>query len=234
MSTAVLSPAGRRRWWWLLWGLLALAALAITAIAVPPYLMNESPVPDIDRITPGYYTSLVMHAVPSGIALATGPWQFVPQFRTRWPRTHRIVGRVYLIAVVVGALVAAYSSAVTKSGFALQVVFFVLIAAWLYTAYKAYSTIRRGEVQLHRIWMIRSYTLTFAAVTLRLYQTLLLTVMDQWQLEYLEVYTVAAWLALLGNIMISEYFIVQRLVTPLARRRPRQEPAPEAQEAITG
>lgn len=164
--------------------------------------------------------------MPGGIALITGPWQFVPRLRTRFPRFHRVLGRVYLISVVAAALVAVYSAAVTKSGFPLQVVFFVLIVAWLFTAWKAYSTIRRREIQLHRIWMIRNYTLTFATVTLRLYQLPLLALMNVWPaLQYRDVYTVSAWLSLLGNVLIAEYFIIQRTLAPLARRRKVREEA---------
>lgn len=229
MSTAVVSRTAGKRWWWFRWGLLAVLALATAGFFVPPYLVGGTTVPDLDRITPGYYTSLVIHAVPAGLALITGPWQFVPALRTRYPRFHRINGRIYLISVIVAALAAVYSSAVTKSGFALQVAFFVLIVAWLYTAAKAYRTIRRGEVQLHRIWMIRNYALTFAAVTLRLYQLPLIALMNSvtW-LEYREVYTVSAWLSLLGNVLVAEYFIVQRFLAPLAKRDPlvRKEQVP--------
>ncbi|ANZ40341.1 hypothetical protein BBK82_34245 [Lentzea guizhouensis] len=223
MSTAVMSRTVSRRWWWFLWGLVAVLALVTAALFVPPYLVGGTTVPNLDRITPGYYTSLVIHAVPAGVALVTGPWQFVPKLRTRYPRLHRVTGRVYLVSVIVASIAAVYSSAVTKSGFALQVAFFVLIVAWLYTAAKAYLTIRRREVQLHRIWMIRNYTLTFAAVTLRLYQLPLLALMDSvdW-LEYKEVYTVSAWLSLLGNVLVAEYFIVHRF---LAQGR-RQGPVP--------
>ncbi|GHH40483.1 DUF2306 domain-containing protein [Lentzea cavernae] len=219
MSTAVVSRTTGRRWWWFGWGLVALAALATAAVFVPPYLVGGTTVPGLDRITPGYYTSLVIHAVPAGIALVTGPWQFVPKLRTRYPRLHRVTGRVYLVAVVVASLAAVYSSAVTKSGFALQVAFFVLIVAWLYTAAKAYTSIRRREVQMHRIWMIRNYTLTFAAVTLRLYQLPLLALMNSvtW-LEYREVYTSSAWLSLVGNVLIAEYFIVHRFLKSPARQ----------------
>ncbi|MFD9700183.1 DUF2306 domain-containing protein [Lentzea sp. NPDC059081] len=220
MSTAVASRTSGRRWWWFGWGLVAVPALVTAGVFVPPYLVGGTTVPGLDRITPGYYTSLVIHAVPAGIALITGPWQFVPKLRTRFPVLHRVTGRVYLVAVVAASLAAVYSAAVTKSGFALQVAFFVLIVAWLFTAAKAYRTIRRGEVQLHRIWMIRNYALTFAAVTLRLYQLPLIALMNSvtW-LEYREVYTVSAWLSLLGNVLVAEYFIVQRFLAPLARRR---------------
>jgi hypothetical protein len=224
MSTAIMSTAVRRRWWWLLWGLLTVGALGTTAYFVPPYLVGSTTIPYLDRITPGYYTSLVLHAVPAGIALVTGPWQFVPRFRARYPRAHRVNGRVYLVSVVVAALVALYSSAVTKSGFALQVVFFVLIAAWLHTAAKAYTAIRRREVQVHRVWMVRNYTLTFAAVMLRVYQLPLLAVMEPWGLEYREVYTVSAWLSLLGNVLVAEYFIIPRITARAAANRERPVP----------
>lgn len=219
--------SARRRWWWFLWGLLTVLALAVTGYFVPPYLMGGTTVPGLDRETYGYYTSLVIHAVPAGTALALGPWQFVPRLRARFPRAHRITGRIYLISVIIAALAATYSSVVTKSGFALQVAFFALIAAWLYSAAMAYRTIRRGEVQLHRVWMIRNYALTFAAVTLRLYQLVLLAVWEPlmpW-VEYSEIYTASAWLSLAGNIAVAEYFIIQRMLAPLARRAGRSPAA---------
>ncbi|SEQ94183.1 Predicted membrane protein [Lentzea xinjiangensis] len=146
-----------------------------------------------------------------------------------------MTGQVYLISVVVAALAAVYSSAVTKSGLALQVAFFVLIVAWLYTAAKGYRAIRRGEVRLHRVWMIRNYALTFAAVTLRLYQLPLLALVDSdtW-LEYREVYTVSAWLSLLGNVLVAEYFIVQRVFAPPAHReKTRREKSRREQTPVS-
>ncbi|WP_432974153.1 DUF2306 domain-containing protein [Dactylosporangium sp. CA-233914] len=216
-----MSRAVRRRWWWFLWGLLTVLAFGIAGYFVPPYLVGGTTIPNLDRITPGYYTSLVIHGVPAGIALITGPWQFVHRLRTRFPRLHRVLGRVYLISVVAASVPAAYAAAVTKSGFPLQVAFFALIVAWLYTAAKAYRAIRRREIQLHRVWMIRNYTLTFAAVTLRLYQLPLLALMHSvsW-LPYKDVYTVSAWMSLLGNVLIAEWFIIQRTLAPLARREP--------------
>ncbi|MDR7278348.1 DUF2306 domain-containing protein [Catenuloplanes atrovinosus] len=225
----------RRRWWWVLWGLLTVSALGITAVFVPPYLVGGTTVPGLNRAIPGYYVSLVIHAVPAGLALAIGPFQFVTRLRLRWPRAHRIAGRVYLISVVIAAAAAAYSSAVTESGFSLQVAFYLLIAAWLYTGAMAYRTIRRGEVRLHRIWMIRNYALTFAAVTLRLYQLAGLQLMEVWPaLEYQQVYIASAWASLFGNAVIAEYFIIQRTLAPLARRRGRSEHAGQQREELVG
>ncbi|AHH95249.1 DUF2306 domain-containing protein [Kutzneria albida] len=223
MSTVVMSRATRRRWWWFLWGLLAVLAIGIAAYFVTPYLTGSSTVP-IDRSIPGYYVSLVIHAAPAGLALIIGPWQFVPRLRARFPRLHRVLGRVYLVSVVAAALAASYSAAVTPSGFPLQVAFYMLVVAWLYSAAQAYRTIRRREVQLHRIWMIRNYTLTFAAVTLRLYLLLGVQLMNVIpSLEYRDVYTSSAWASLLGNVLVAEYFIIQRMLAPLARGKRRSD-----------
>jgi uncharacterized membrane protein len=202
-----------------LWGLLAVLAIGVAAYFVPPYLTGSSAVP-IDKAIVGYYASLVVHALPAGLTLIIGPWQFVPRLRARFPRLHRVMGRVYLISVVAASMAAAYAAAVTPSGFALQVAFYLLIAAWLYTAAQAYRTIRRREVALHRIWMIRNYALTFAAVTLRVYLVIGTQVLPS-SVPYKDIYTAAAWAGLLGNVLVAEYFIIQRTLAPLARRAGR-------------
>ena len=210
MSTVAMSPTVRRRWWWALWSLLTVLAIGVAGYFVTPYLLGSSTIP-IDRAIVGYYLSIVVHAVPAGLTLILGPWQFVSRLRARFPRLHRLTGRVYLVSVVAASAAAAYATAVTPSGFPLQVAFSVLIVAWLYTGYQGYRSIRRGDVQLHRIWMIRNYTLTFAAVTLRLYLMLGVALMPVIpSLQFRDVYTSSAWLALLGNILVVEYFVIQR------------------------
>jgi uncharacterized membrane protein len=199
-------------------------ALAIAAYFVPPYLMGSSTIP-IDMRIVGYYASLVVHAVPAGLTLIVGPWQFVPRLRSRFPRLHRVLGRVYLVSVILAAAAASYATVVTPSGFPLQVAFSVLIVAWLYSAFQGYRTIRRGDVRSHRIWMIRNYTLTFAAVTLRLYLMLGVALMNVFpSLTFRDVYTSSAWLSLLGNVLVTEYFILRH-----AARRKRESPVLVAQ-----
>jgi uncharacterized membrane protein len=163
-----------------------------------------------------HYLSLMVHAVPGGLALALGPLQFVNRLRVRRPTLHRVVGRVYMISIA-----AAVNAAVTISGFAVQVAFLILVMAWLYTLAMAYRSIRRGEVQLHRIWMIRNYALTFAAVTLRVYLLLCLQLSPSTGFE--AIYTAAVWASILGNVLVAEYFIIQRMPAPLTRRQQRRD-----------
>jgi predicted membrane protein DUF2306 len=58
--------------------------------------------------------------------------------------------------------------------FPVVVSFFVLSVAWLVTTGVAFVRIRQRRFADHRAWMIRSYSLTFAAVTVRLAAALLI------------------------------------------------------------
>ena len=223
------SGSVRRRWWWALWAFLAVSAVGF-GIASPGALVlggEDASLIPLDPDVAAHYLSILVHGLPGGVALLLGPFQFVRPLRVRYPTAHRLMGRIYLIAVVVAAVAAFYAATVSLSGFSIQVAFYLLGAAWLYTAAQAYRTIRRGEVQLHRIWMIRNYALTFAAVSLRVFlitgTTVLMPAFPS--LEFEQVYQASGWASIVVNVMVAEYFIVQRTLQPLLRRRQRREPA---------
>ncbi|WP_219806390.1 MULTISPECIES: DUF2306 domain-containing protein [unclassified Streptomyces] len=226
-TTTPKRPRPRRQW--TLWSLLAVSAVGIAVFAVRPYLTGD---PDVSTIplNPDYaphYLSIVVHAIPGSLALLIGPFQFLTGLRVRYPKAHRIAGQVYMACVVVGSAAALFAATFTISGFAAKVAFYIMTAAWLYTLAKAYRTIRRGEVQLHRIWMIRNYALTFAAVTLRLYLGGGLLLQGPFpSLTFDDIYIASVWASFLVNVLVAEYFIVNRTLAPLARRRPRRDASP--------
>ncbi|AOS65290.1 DUF2306 domain-containing protein [Actinoalloteichus hymeniacidonis] len=210
----------RRRTWWVLWSLLAATAIATSGLAVPPYLTGD-PTDSTMSLNPdvaAHYLSIIVHAVPGGLALIIGPFQFVGGLRARYPKLHRIAGRVYLVCVVWAALASLVAAVFSISGLAAQMAFVILAAAWTYTGVQAYRAIRRGEVALHRTWMIRNYALTFAAVTLRVYLGVGLLLQGAFpSLTFSEVYTASAWTSFVLNALVAEYFIVQRTLRPRAR-----------------
>ena len=94
-----------------------------------------------------------------------------------------------------------------------------LAVLWLWTGWNAYSSIRKGDVKSHHEWMIRSFALTFAAATLRLWLgTLIATQLPFLQTKYggdfdalfVEVYRVVMWLCWVPNIIIAEMMIQRR------------------------
>lgn len=109
---------------------------------------------------------LLLHISGGAIALLTGPWQFISAFRNRYMRAHRIIGRVYLLAIAASALSALWLTLTTGwqvspfYAISLQVLAFV----WLLSSAMAFYTIRRRQIKEHREWMVRSYLATFAFV----------------------------------------------------------------------
>ncbi|GAA5229961.1 DUF2306 domain-containing protein [Arthrobacter cryoconiti] len=202
---------------------MALLALATAIYAVPRYLTgnpNDSVIP-LNTDVALHYLTLAIHAVPAGLALVLGPIQFITPLRTRFPRAHRITGRIYMISVVFAAIAAIVATGLSVDGFSAQVAFALLGVAWLYTVVQGYRTIRRGEVQLHRVWMVRNYALTFSAVTLRIFLVSGLALRPVLGIEFAEVYSASVWAAIFINVVIAEYFFVQRITAPALRRRRR-------------
>jgi len=80
---------------------------------------------------------------------------------------HRWTGRVFLTGVGVGSIAAYHMAVVTTFGWAFGAALVALATAWLSTAGMAYLSILKGQVQMHKEWMIRAYVVTFAFVTFR-------------------------------------------------------------------
>lgn len=195
------------------WGLITIAAIAIGLYAVPPYAMFD---PLLSRIPlNGLFAShmlwLSLHAIPSGLALIIGPFQFMPAIRGRWPRAHRLAGRIYLSCIVLGGIAAIPSAMMSTAGFAAQAGFGLLILGWLYSAFHAYHAARQHRFADHRIWMIRNYALTFAAVLLRVF---LIAGIGFRQLvpsiPFDQIYTFSVWSSILVSAVLAEWFVVTR------------------------
>lgn len=131
---------------------------------------------------------ILVHAVCGIAALALGPVAFLT-FRGRWRVVHRYVGRTYMLAVALGAPTGLYMAAMAFGGPVAQVGLSVLAILWAWTGWWAYRSARGRRFAEHRLWMMRNYALTFAAVTLRL--ALNVGVYAGW--DYTVLYRVAAW-----------------------------------------
>ncbi len=145
------------------------------------------------------------HVLGSGVALLIGGFQFLPKLRARRIRLHRWLGRSYLIAVLIGGIGGIVMAARADGGMAGQFGFFLLAVIWLVSGWQAYAAVRRGDIQAHRVWMIRNFALTFAAVTLRAYLGLSQAVFG---LTFAEFYPAVAWLCWVPNLIIAEWLII--------------------------
>lgn len=142
----------------------------------------------------------VAHAASAAVALTVGCLQFVGALRRRRPGLHRWTGRLYVLSSLAGALSALWIAPDVASGKAATFGFSVLAAAWIYTTLTAWQLAVRGDFTAHRRWMIRSFALTFGAVTLRLQ---ILAVLP-FGLDYGDVSQILAYTAWIPNLATVE------------------------------
>jgi len=112
---------------------------------------------------------LLLHITGGMVAILIGPWQFSRRLRQRHLQLHRLSGRVYLIAVTCACAAAFRLAIATTFGKAWGFGLCALALAWLTTSSMAYYAIRKRQVSIHREWMVRSYVVTFAFVTFRIF-----------------------------------------------------------------
>jgi uncharacterized membrane protein len=108
------------------------------------------------------------HLLGGGTSILAGAFQFNATLRNRRPAVHRLLGRIYLVAVAVSGVSALMLAPTSSGGMTAHVGFGLLAVGWLATSGVAYRQVRAGEYELHRQWMMRGYALCLAAVTLRL------------------------------------------------------------------
>ncbi len=151
--------------------ILAIAALFVCNYVFYYYLhYSEGGFTDPTHGSPNFWVMrlwLLMHITGGTVAILTGPWQFWTGFRAKYARIHRWMGRMFLAGVAVGATGAFRMVVVTTGGWAFGVALFGLATAWVTTTGMAYYAILRGQVAIHREWMVRAYVVTFGFVTFR-------------------------------------------------------------------
>ncbi|HEY0817981.1 MAG TPA: DUF2306 domain-containing protein [Rhizobacter sp.] len=187
--------------------LLAVMAVAVAAYAFLAYALQPAGLHVGEAMQAVYRLNPLVihtHAFAAALALLLGPWQFSTRLRTRRPQVHRWVGRVYLVAgIVVGGLSGLLLSRLAQGGWVAQLGFACLALAWLYTGFRGYRAICRGERVAHRRWMLRNHALTLAAVSLRIYILLFLAAGVPFQISY----PVIAWLCWVPHLVVAQWWL---------------------------
>ncbi|WP_442602372.1 DUF2306 domain-containing protein [Paenibacillus sp. KN14-4R] len=160
------------------------------------------------QITPWVYF-LYVHIVTGSLALLIGPFQiFRKQRNQKSQHIHRGLGKLYVVCIGISSLIGIYLSWSASGGWVARSGFFIMDLLWMYTTFMAIAKIMRNHITAHRNWMLRSYAITFAAVTLRLYQMPLMMLFGEFETAY----QVTAWLCWLPNLLVIELIIRRRMV----------------------
>lgn len=175
------------------------------------YLLGLPPVPDGIALNRYRAVWLVLHAGAASTALLVGAVQFSAAVRQHRPGVHRWTGRIYVVACLIGAISGLVLAAGTSAGPMAGLGFGGLAVAWIVTNALGWQRARARKIASHRRWMIRSWALTLAAVTLRLY----IPLFEMLGVAELPAYRAIAFLCWVPNLAIAEVLLVRdRRPTP--------------------
>lgn len=207
------------------WLLIALLSLLVAVVALASYTLLPlgANLPDVMRLSfLSHKTVVYTHIFSAVIALLLGPVQLLPAVRRRFPKFHRVCGRLYLgVGVLIGGTAGLYMSAFAFGGPVAKAGFAGLAVSWLYTGWRAFQTIRQGRVDEHRRWVLRNFALTFAAVMLRLY----LPLSGVAGIAFGQAYPFIAWLCWVPNLVFVERVFNRRRSIATPRRGAVQLPS---------
>jgi len=191
--------------------------MTFLAVGIGLYALGNVAVPAIrqgfvvNMIAEASATGTLLHFLMGGVVIIVGAFQFNASFRSKYLHIHRILGRVYVVGCIVGGFAGLYLSFYSTGGIVSHWGFGMLAVCWIITTFMAYRHIRAGNVRIHQDWMIRSYSLTLAAVTLRIY----LPISQISGYEFEEAYRAIAWMCWVPNLIVAEWFVI-----PLSNRKP--------------
>ena len=148
------------------------------------------------------------HIILGGVALMIGWTQFNAKLRRKRIKLHRIVGKIYVFAVLISGVCGVYIAQFATGGISNVIGFSLSGIVWLTTTFLAYKTIKQGNVEQHQNYMLMSYAVCFSAVTLRFWLPLLTNVLGGFESAYL----VVAWLSWVPNLIVAFYIIKRRKI----------------------
>lgn len=200
-------------------GLWGLSALLSAGVAIFSYRYLAAIGPRSPQILANLYARpwLYVHIVGAATALLLGPFNFIAAVRRRAPKVHRWIGRIYIVGCLGGGaagLVVAFGSfagPIATAGFG------SLALCWIFANAKGWLTARARRFVDHRVWMIRSFAMTFGAVNLRLY----LPLIPLFHASFVEGYRVISFLAWVPNLILAELYLRGAFdsILPLSRER---------------
>ncbi len=146
-----------------------------------------------------------MHVFTSIFILLAGLTQFSNFMLKNYKTLHRLIGKIYVIDVLfVNFPFAMIMAVYANGGLPTKIAFLVLDVLWFYFTLMAFIAVKNKDFSNHKNYMIRSYALTFSAITLRTWKYVFT---HTTHLDLNTIYMMDAWLGFLPNLLIAEIII---------------------------
>jgi uncharacterized membrane protein len=167
------------------------------------FLLTKAEVVRYSAYLPAFY----IHIVTGSIVLMLGVFQLSQWIRSRYTAWHRAAGRVYIFVILLltapsGFVMALYAN----GGLPASIAFALLALLWWFFTWKGFQNARHKHWAVHRKFMMRSYALTFAAVTLRLYSFFFALAGFRGE----SIYILVAWLSWVPSLIVMEIYLQQK------------------------
>jgi uncharacterized membrane protein len=189
------------------WAVLALLAVAIAGYAVRGMVSPSARPSFMADLFARAPLLMVFHVGGGSAALLIGAIQVTRRIRSRFLFLHRWLGTGYAVAVLLAGTTGLALAPSSFGGMVTHLGFGGLGVCWLATTILAVRSILRLDITAHRRWMYRSYSLTLAAVTLRIYLPLSLAL----GIGFEDAYRVVSWLCWVPNLVIVEVWLLPRV-----------------------
>lgn len=146
------------------------------------------------------------HIIPGLLFLVLGPLQFIADIRTRWPRAHRISGRIFIASGFMMAISAIVINIAFPpfGGLFKSIAVYLFSTAQIITLAVALHAILRRDIARHRAWMIRAFAIGLAISTMRIFfipAYLLYGVPSDFTVG------LGMWIGFLANIAVAEFIL---------------------------
>ena len=157
--------------------------------------------------------SFYIHISTSLVVLFVGLFQFIKPIQVRYPKTHRLLGKVYIFLILFFSAPSGLIMGFYANGGTWAKISFVTISIlwWVFTLI-AFLKIKKGNVAEHIAFITRSYALTLSAITLRTY---VLILPQLFILHSKEMYVLVSWLSWVPNLILAEILIRRKTFNDL-------------------
>ncbi|MFC6247446.1 DUF2306 domain-containing protein [Flavobacterium psychroterrae] len=158
---------------------------------------------------PFYYPIFYVHVYSAIFVLLAGFFQLSPLLLKKFPVTHRNIGKFYVFVVLfLSAPSGLFIGLFANGGFYAKISFVTLSILWFYFTLKGFTSIKNKNIDQHKAFMLRSFALTFSAITLRFWKVILVYLFHP---APMDVYQIIAWLGWIPNLLIIEYYLYNQL-----------------------
>ncbi len=193
----------------ILWGVVVLLAIRLVAIAVTYFSFKS----DIDFLllkqdllhNLTWKIAFYAHLAGGSVAVLTGTAAFFTKWIEPSSSTHKVLGKIYFISIMfIGGPTGLYLGFYAEAGYLATIGFIGMSTAWMLPTFISIYKVTQGDIAGHHKWMIRSYAMTLAGVTLRIMTPLGIHLFN-W--GYDEAFIITAYIPWMFNLGLAELVI---------------------------